>query len=98
MNFGMKVGLDSSSRPVEGNLDRMTPAKIFRGPPAKNGKKPMFTLNITGNEKLWSHFRLTPDIQSLTYYLVISKFTETVHSGNSFFRLPKIRTPRKNSK
>jgi hypothetical protein len=56
MNFGMKVGLYSSSRTVEGNLDRMTPAKIFLGPPAKNGKKPMFTLNITANEKLWSHF------------------------------------------
>ena len=55
MNFGMKVGLISSSRTVEGNLDRMTPAKIFPGPPAKNGKKPMFTLIFTGNKKLWSH-------------------------------------------
>jgi hypothetical protein len=42
--------------------------------------------------------RLTLEIQSLIYHLLISKFTDTLHSGNSFFRLWKIRTPRKNSK
>jgi hypothetical protein len=50
MKFGTNVGLDSFSRSVEGNLDRMTPAKIFPGPPAKNAKKPMFTLKVTGNK------------------------------------------------
>jgi hypothetical protein len=47
MKFGIKVGLGSLSRYAEGNLDRMTAAKFFSGPPAKFGQKPIYALKST---------------------------------------------------